>query len=311
MKAVRIHAYGDTSVLRYEEAPEPDIAPDDLLVRVVATSINPIDWKIRQGHLQKMIAYPLPLTLGLDVSGIVVACGTATTRFKPGDAVYSRPDVRRNGAYADYIAVRESEVALKPSTVSHVEAASLPLVSITAWEVLFTTADIQAGHRVLIHAGSGGVGSIAVQLAKSRGAYVIATTSARNMDLVRSLGADEVIDYTQGPLSAVTGNLDMVFDTIGGATQEASWGLLTKGGILVSIISPPSAEQAASLGMRHGFVFIDPNAAILTDLARLVDAGTVRPVIGAEFALKDMVKAHALSESGRARGKIAIYVGQP
>jgi NADPH:quinone reductase-like Zn-dependent oxidoreductase len=309
MKAVRLHAYGDASVLNFEDAPMPEVGAEDVLIKVVATSINPVDWKIREGYLKSMIDYPMPLTLGLDVSGVVTAVGPDAKGFKIGDAVYSRPDVLRNGSYAEYVVVRANEVAMKPRTISHVEAATLPLVSITAWEALFTTADLQPGQKVLIHAGSGGVGSIAVQLAKWKGAEVTATTSAPNMEFVRGLGADQVIDYRAGPIT--TGGFDVVFDTIGGDTQEASWGLLKPGGILVSITQKPSEERAASLGVRSAYLFISPNAAILAKLADLVDASVVRPVIGAEFALKDMAAAHTFSETGRTRGKIAIYVGQP
>lgn len=166
MKAVRIHDYGHGKVMAYEEAPVPDISPNEVLVRIVAASVNPVDWKIREGHLKQMIPYPLPLTLGWDVSGVVDAVGAAVTRFKVGDAVYSRPDIKRNGTYAEYVAIREDEIAHKPKTISHVEAASLPLAGITAWEVLFTAAELKAGQTVLIHAGSGGVGSLAIQLAK-------------------------------------------------------------------------------------------------------------------------------------------------
>jgi NADPH:quinone reductase-like Zn-dependent oxidoreductase len=311
MKAIRIHSYGDPSVLRYEQAPLPDLAEDDLLIRVIATSVNPVDWKIRQGLARSLLDYPLPLIPGWDVSGIVEKTGPAVTRFRPGDAVYSRPDIRRNGTYAEFVAVRESEVAPKPATLSHVEAATLPLVSITAWESLFTTGGLQAGQRVLIHAGAGGVGTIAVQLARARGAQVTATASAANAGLVAGLGADEVIDYRQTPVAQMPRGFDLVFDTIGGTTQDASWDLLAPGGMLVSIVSPPSQEVAQSRGLRAGYVFIQPNAAILTELGQMIDIAQIRPVVGAEFALKDMRQAHEFSETGRARGKIAIYVGQP
>lgn len=311
MKAIRIHSYGDPSVLRYEQAPLPDLAEDDLLIRVIATSVNPVDWKIRQGLARSMLDYPLPLILGWDVSGIVERTGRAVTRFRPGDAVYSRPDIRRNGTYAEFVAVRESEVAPKPATLSHVEAATLPLVSITAWESLFTTGGLQAGQRVLIHAGAGGVGTIAVQLARARGGQVTATASAANAALVAGLGADEVIDYRQTPVAQMPRGFDLVFDTIGGATQDASWDLLAPGGMLVSIVSPPAQEVAQARGLRAGYVFIQPNAAILTQLGQMVDMAQIRPVVGAEFALKDIRQAHEFSETGRARGKIAIYVGQP
>ena len=311
MKAVRIHDYGHGDVLAYEEAPMPEISSNEVLVRVVAASVNPVDWKIREGHLKQMIPYPLPLTLGWDVSGIVDAVGAEVTRFKVGDAVYSRPDIKRNGTYAEYVAIREDEIAHKPKTISHAEAASLPLTGITAWEVLFTTAQLKAGQTVLIHAGAGGVGSLAIQLAKSCGARVIATTSGKNRAFVESLGADQVIDYQTQRFADVAGKVDVVFDTLGGEIQDTSWSVLKPGGILVSIVSPPSAEKAKSLGVRSAFVFIEPNAKILDELAALVDTGKVRPIIGAEFALRDVVKAHALSETGRSIGKIILYVGQP
>lgn len=311
MKAARIHAYGDPSEIRIEDAPLPTLNDDDVLIRTVATSVNPVDWKIRKGYLKSYIPYEMPLIMGWDVSGIVEKTGAAVTKFKPGDAVYSRPDIRRNGAYAEFIAVRESEIAFKPATISHIEAASLPLVSITAWESLFTTANLTSGQRVLIHAGAGGVGSIAVQLAKARGAHVTATASAAKLALVKSLGADEVIDYRSQDFASVAKDMDVVFDTLGGEVQEKSWSVLKPGGMLVSITDRPSEERAKAEGKRAGYVFIDPNAAILTELARMVDAGQVRPVIGAEFGLNDTAKAQELSETGRATGKIVIYVGHP
>ncbi|MCE9657725.1 MAG: NADP-dependent oxidoreductase [Burkholderiales bacterium] len=311
MKAVRIHEYGNGNVLRYEDAPVPDIAPDDLLVRAVAASVNPVDWKVREGHLRSMIRHPMPLTLGWDVSGVVEAIGAEVTRFKVGDAVFSRPDIQRNGTYAEYVAVRESEAAHKPRTISHVEAASLPLAGITAWEALLAAGRLAAQQRVLIHAGAGGVGSLAVQLARAQGAHVIATASASNRALVWSLGADEVIDYRSQRFSDAVRDVDLVFDTIGGETQELSWSVLKPGGTLVSIISPPSQDRALALGMHGAFVFIEPNAAILAELAGRVDMGKLRPIVGAEFALEDVAKAHAFSETGRAVGKIVLYVGRP
>lgn len=311
MKAVRIHQYGNADVLAYEDAPLPSILSNEVLVRVVAASVNPVDWKIREGYLKEMISYPLPLTLGWDVSGVVEGVGADVSRFKVGDAVFSRPDIKRNGTYAEFVAIREDEVAHKPKTISHIAAATIPLAGITAWEVLVTTAKLAAGQRVLIHAGSGGVGTLAIQLAKSRGAFVIATTSGRNLAFVKSLGADEVIDYGAQAFETAVKDVDVVFDTIGGKVQEASWSVLKRGGILVSIVSPPPQERALALGVRSAFVFIEPNAEILAQFADLVDAGVIRPIVGAEFALKDIAKAHAFSQTGRAVGKIALYVGQP
>jgi len=204
----------------------------------------------------------MPLTLGWDVSGVVAAVGADVTRFRVGDAVYSRPDIKRNGTYAEYVAIRDDEVALKPLTISHIEAASLPLSGITAWEALITSAQLTPGQRVLIHAGSGGVGSLAIQLAKSRGAYVIATTSGRNRAFVESLGADEVIDYQTQRFTEILRDIDVVFDTLGGDIQESSWSVLKQGGIRISIVNPPSDEKAKELGVRSAFVFIEPNASI-------------------------------------------------
>jgi NADPH:quinone reductase-like Zn-dependent oxidoreductase len=311
MKAVRIHQYGGREVLSLDEIPVPDIAPDEVLVRVVAASINPVDWKVRAGYLAQMIPHQLPLTLGWDVSGVVVASGSEVTQWQAGDAVYSRPDLARNGTYAEFVAIRANECARKPRTISHVEAASLPLAGITAWEAMMDTAQVRAGQRVLVHAGSGGVGSLAIQLVKAAGATVIATASGRNRALVESLGVDQFVDYTTTKAADAVEPVDAVFDTLGGAVQEASWSLLKPGGIQVSIISPPDEAKAAAIGVRAGFVFIGPNAPVLDKLAAMVDGGSLRPIVGAEFALEDIAAAHALSESGRAVGKIVLYVGKP
>jgi len=311
MKAVRIHQYGKATELKYEDAPMPALGATDVLVKTVATSVNPVDWKIREGYLKTMINYTMPLILGLDVSGVVEAVGKDVSRFKVGDAVYSRPATNRNGTYAEFVAINEKEISRKPNTISHVEAASLPLVGITAWEGLITHAKLSAGQKVLIHGGSGGVGTLAIQLAKSKGAFVITTTSSKNEALVKALGADEVIDYKTQAFETLVKNIDVVFDTIGGKTQELSWQVLKEGGILVSTVGQPSEALATKFKARGVFFFIGPNAEILDNLAKLVEAGKIRPVIGAEFALADIAKAHALSESGRAIGKIALYVGQP
>ena len=311
MKAVRIYAYGGKDQLKLEDAPMPQIGDKDVLVRVVASSVNPVDWKIREGHLKEILPYKLPIVLGWDVSGVVAAIGKNVTAFKPGDAVYSRPNTSRDGTYAEFIAIDESEIALKPKTITHGSAASLPLAGITAWDVLVKAAQVKAGDRVLIHAASGGVGSLAVQLAKARGAYVIATTSGKNIALVESLGADEVIDYRQQAFEQCVRDVDIVFDTLGGDVQEKSWKVLSPNGILVSVISPPPSDRAKAHNVRSAFVFIGPDAKVLTELATLVDAGRIRPIVSTEFALEDIVKAHLLSESGRSVGKIVLQVGKP
>jgi NADPH:quinone reductase-like Zn-dependent oxidoreductase len=311
MRAIRIHGYGNASVLAYEDADVPKIADDDILVRVVAASVNPVDWKIREGHLSKMIPYQMPLILGWDVAGVVDALGNAVTDFKVGDAVFSRPDIKRNGTYAEYVSIRASEAAHAPKTISYQEAASLPLAGITAWELVVSKGNTKPGQKVLVHAASGGVGSLAVQLAKWRGAHVVATTSADNMELVRSLGADEVIDYRAGNFAEKLRDVDLVVDTLDGAVQEASWLVLKPGGLLISSVGEPSAERAKAARARGQSIFIGPDAAVLAQLTQLVDSGKLRPIIGGQFALKDTAKAHALSETGRTVGKIVLYVGQP
>jgi len=311
MKTVRIHNYGSKDILRYEDAPVPEIDADEILVRVVAAAVNPVDWKIREGYLKGKLPHAFPLTLGWDVAGVVDAVGRNVQRFSPGDAVYSRPDLARNGTYAEYVAIRENEAAFKPWTLSFMTAAGLPLAGITAWESVINAGAVGNGQTILIHAASGGVGSLAVQLAKWQGATVIGTASGRNRDFVLSLGADRFVDYKTQTLADEVRDVDVVFDTIGGRTQEESWAVLKPGGTMVSLIEPETQERARARGMVGKYVFIEPSAEILTRLAALVDAGIVRPIIGAEYALKDVVRAHEYSQSGHARGKIVLHVGKP
>jgi len=308
MKAVRFYAYGGPEVLVYEDTPLPAIANDDVLIRVYAAAVNPVDWKIRAGHLQEFLPYTLPLTLGWDVSGVVEAIGADVTSFKPGDEVYARPNIARDGAYAEYIAVKASEVAVKPKTVDHVHAAAVPLAAITAWHCLFESAQLAAGQRVLIHAAAGGVGSYAVQFAHWKGAEVIGTASARNHDFLVELGANQVIDYQTTQFEEVVEPVDVVFDTMGGDVQERSWQVLKPGGILVSVVSPPSEAQAYAYHCRGAYVFIQPRADWLAEIAQLIDAGQVKPIVDAVLPLNQAAEAHQLSESGHTRGKIVFQV---
>ncbi|MBD2123983.1 NADP-dependent oxidoreductase [Trichocoleus sp. FACHB-262] len=308
MKAVRIHAYGGPEVLAYEDVSVPAIAEDDVLIRVHAAAINPVDWKVREGYLQGFIDYDLPLTLGWDVSGVVEAVGENVTTFKPGDEVYSRPDIKRDGAYAEYIAVKASEVAFKPKTVDHIHAAAVPLAGITAWHCLFEAAGLTAGQRVLIHAAAGGVGSYAVQFARWKRAHVIGTASARNQDFLFQLGADEIIDYQTTQFEDVVEPVDVVFDTVGGEVQERSWQVVKPGGMLVSVISPPPEEKAATHQCRSAYVFIQPRADWLSEIAQLIDSGQVKPIIETVLPLSQAAEAHKLSQSGHTRGKIVLQV---
>src|SRR6476660_3476754 len=311
MKAVQIHNYGGPEVLQYEDAPRPEPQPGEVLVRVHAAGVNPIDWKVREGQMKDFWPHKFPLILGWDVSGGIKEVGpgpAAAGRFKIGDEVYSLPDPTRNGAYADYIVVREPELALKPNSLHHIRAAAVPLGALTAWQSLFDTAQLQPGQRVLIHAGSGGVGHFAVQLAKWKGAYVFATASTKNQDLLRELGVDEPIDYTQQRFEDVARKIDIVLDTIGGETQERSWSVLKKGGNLVSLVQPPSEENAKEFGVRAVFVGGQPNGAQLAEIAKIIDSGKLAPIIDRIFPLSEARRAHELSRSGHTRGKIALRV---
>jgi NADPH:quinone reductase-like Zn-dependent oxidoreductase len=311
VKAVQIHEYGTAAGLRYADVADPIVNDDDILIRVIGSSVNPVDWKIRAGHMKDLIPFQMPFIPGWDVSGVVESIGNSVSSFSIGDSVYARPDITRAGTYAELISVRESEVARKPRTISHIEAGVLPLAGITAWEAIVTVGQVSEGQRVLIHAASGGVGSLAVQIAKARGAYVIGTASGKNRELVESLGVDEFVDYTAQPFQDTAKDMDLVFDTIGGSTQDDSWSTIKPNGMLVSITSTPSDDIARQHGVRSAFVFIGPNAAALNELTALIERGSLRPIVGAEFALPDIRRAHELSETGRATGKIALYIGQP
>jgi NADPH:quinone reductase-like Zn-dependent oxidoreductase len=310
MKAVRIHQYGNADVLQIEDISVPDIKEDEVLIKIHATSVNPVDWKIREGYLRAMNLHTLPLTLGWDVSGTIEKAGSAVNNFQIGDEVYSRPAIERNGSYAEFIVEKANEVARKPKTMTHLEAASIPLAGITAWETLVTTAHIAKGQKVLIHAASGGVGTLAVQIAKAKGCYVIGTTSETNISMVKELGANEVVDYKKQDFSKMYSDIDVVLDTLGGTIQDQSWKVIKKGGILVSITQNPSIEVADNLGVRGAFVFISPNAAVLNELTTLIDAGKLKAVVSSVFSLDEMKQAHLLSESGRVKGKIGIKVIQ-
>src|SRR5712672_1247654 len=292
MKAIRINNYGGPEAMHYENAPRPQPQPGDVLVRVHAAGVNPIDWKVREGHMRDFWPHKFPLILGWDLSGVVEELGGGVSRFNIGDEVYSVPDPTRDGAYADYIVVRESELALKPNSLHHIRAAAVPLAALTAWQSLFDTAQLQPGQRVLIHAGSGGVGHFAVQLAKGRGAYVFATASTRNQDLLRELGVDEPIDYTQQRFEDIARKIDIVLDTIGGETQERSWSVLKKGGVLVSLVQPPSEEKAKELGVRATFVAGHPSGPQLAEIAKMIDSGKLAPVIDRILPLSEVRRAH-------------------
>jgi NADPH:quinone reductase-like Zn-dependent oxidoreductase len=270
--------------------------------------VNPIDWKIRAGHRKDIFPVSFPLILGWDLSGVIEEVGPSATRFKKGDEVLSMPDPTRNGAYAEYIVVRESGVALKPKSLHHVRAAAISLAALTAWHALFDTAELRPGQRVLIHGGDGGVGHYAMQLAKWKGAHVIATSSTKDHDLLRELGADETIDYTTQKFESIARDVDVVLDPIGGETQERSWQVLKKGGILASLVQPPSEEKAKAFGVRGAMVENRPDGAALAEIAKIIDSGKLAPVIDRILPLSEVRRVHELSQSGQTHGKIALRV---
>jgi NADPH:quinone reductase-like Zn-dependent oxidoreductase len=303
MKVIRIHNYGGPEVLQYEDAPRPQPQAGELFIRVQAAGVNPIDWKVRAGYMKDHMPLSFPLILGSDVSGVVEDSNGAS-RFAKGDEVFAMA----TGAYAEYIAVHESLTAPKPKSLHHVHAAAVPLAALAAWHALIETAELEAGQRVLIHGGAGGVGHFAVQLAKWKGAHVIATASTKNHDLLRKLGADETIDYTVVKFETIARDLDVVLDTIGGETQERSWTVLKKSGILVSLVQPPSEEKAKAFGARGVMVMNHPDGNALAEIAKLIDAGKLTPVIDRILPLSEARRAHQLSESGHTHGKIVLRV---
>jgi NADPH:quinone reductase-like Zn-dependent oxidoreductase len=308
VKAVRIYQYGGPEVLIYEDVPRPEPGAGEVLARVYAASVNPVDWKIRSAHPNYRMGHQLPLILGRDMSGRVEAVGPGATRLRPGAEVYARADIRRDGTYAQYVVIEESRVALKPTSIDHIHAAGIPVTGLTAWQALFETAQLAPGQRVLVHAAAGGLGVCAVQLAKWKGAYVIGTASAHHHDLLRDLGVDEALDYRTVRFEETVREVDVVLDAVGGDTQARSWQVLKKGGILVSVVNSPSAEQARSYGVRQACVFLHPQLQWLQELARLVDAGAFRSIVSAVLPLPEARHAHELSQSGHTRGKIVLEV---
>jgi NADPH:quinone reductase-like Zn-dependent oxidoreductase len=308
MKAIRMHTYGGPEVLRYEDAPRPTVKTGQVLIRIHAAGVSPLDWRVRSGSLKEFIPHKLPLIPGWELSGVVEQLGPGTVRFKRGDEVFGIADVSRNGAYADYIAVPEASVALKPESLYHIYAAATPLSALTAWQSLFDLGQLNPGQRVLIHGSRGGMGHFAVQLAKWKGAYVIATASILNQELLRKLGADETIDYVNQQFEDVSGKVDLVLDTVGGETQERSWSLLKKNGALISAAQPPSKRKVGQFQARGLMCSVRPNRIQLSEIAKLIDSGKIRPIIDRVLPLREAKRAHELSEQHHARGKIVLRV---
>jgi NADPH:quinone reductase-like Zn-dependent oxidoreductase len=306
MRAIRIHDFGPPSVLQLEQCPRPAQPGDgEMLIRVHAAAVNPIDWKIRAGQAFKL---PLPYIDGFDVSGVVESVGAKVTKFKVGDEIFAMLDLRRGGGYAEYAIVKEAEAATKPPKISHVDAASVPLVTLTAWQALFDTAKLDKGQTILIHGGAGGVGSAAVQLAKWKGAKVFATASKENLDFLKQLGADETIDYRAEKFEDRAKDVDVILDTVGGDTQTRSFASLKKDGILVSIVGRPSADLAEQHNVRVAGILVHTSGEQLAEIAKLIADGQFKPVANQVFPLADAAKAHEQSETRHTRGKIVLEV---
>lgn len=306
MRAIRQDVLGGPEVLREVEVPRPEPGLSQILVRVHAAGVNPTDW----GHRAfKVFLGPPPFTLGWDVSGVVEATGFGVTIFKPGDEVFGMlPYPHGVGSHAEYVTSPARAFATKPANLDHVQAAALPLVALTAWQALVDTARLSAGQRVLIHAAAGGVGHVAVQIAKARGAYVIGTASAGNHDLVRGLGADELIDYHETDFAEAVRDVDVVLDAVSGDYPARSLRTLRPGGVLISLLPFPAevGTEAARLGVRAEAMLVEADHAGMTAIADLVTEGKLRPVIAGTFPLADAAKAHALGDTRHVAGKLVL-----
>jgi NADPH:quinone reductase-like Zn-dependent oxidoreductase len=314
MQAVRINAYGGPEVLQFEEVPQPVPAADEILVKVYASGVNPADWGIREGLLQALLT--LPLTLGWDAAGVVAAVGADVTGFQVGEAVYGEPNFPGDGSYAEYCAAKASQFARKPRSLSFTEAAGVPLAGFTAWTALFHDGQLQAGQRILIQGASGGVGGFAVQFAKAKGAYVIATASAANLDYVRGLGADEVLDYRSQPVEELVHGVDVVLEVSpqrDNAARARIIPVLKPGGIFVTVNLDAPFDEAvqAALTQQQATGALSnnqPRGEWLAEIADLIDAGRVQVLISRVYPLAQVAEAHRESQTLRVRGKLVLEI---
>ena len=329
MKAFVVERYGADG-LRAADMPEPEVGDGDVLVKVSAAGINPLDTMVRDGEFKRLLKYRRPFVLGHDVAGVVTQVGSAVRDFRVGDEVYARPRDLRIGTFAEYIAIDQHDVAPKPASLTLHQAAAVPLVALAAWQALVDRAHVQPGQKVLVHAGSGGLGSTVIQLAKHLGATVATTARGTNAELVRSLGADVVVDYTKQDFTEVLSGYDVVLDSRGGENLQRSLTILTPGGLAIGVSGPPDPgfaeqlgapkflgvamgllsrkirRQARKLGVRYSFLFMQADGGQLRELAALYDAGHLRPVIDKTFPFDETLAALAYAEQGRAGGKVVI-----
>lgn len=306
MKAVVVHEYGGPEMLKYEDAPVPEPKENELLVRAIAGGINPADPLVVSGKYAKEFGTHLPLIPGYDVAGVVEKTGAKVTRFKVGDAVYGY--ALFGGGWAEYAVLSENEAALKPNSTSFTEAAAVPLAALTAWQALVDIANLSAGQTILIHGGSGGVGSFAVQIAKAHGAKVIATASTQNQDFLRQLGADVTIDYTKQKFEEIAQNVDCVLDPVGKETLARSYAVVKKGGIILTLVSRPDQEQLKKYGIRGAAIWVKPNSAELAEITKLIEAKKIKPIVTETLPLTEAVKGFEQAETHHTRGKLVFKI---
>jgi NADPH:quinone reductase-like Zn-dependent oxidoreductase len=309
MKAIVIDEYGGPDVLKYEDVPQPKPKEGQILVRVIAAGVNPVDGMIRSGMFAKDDKAVFPMILGGDIAGVVEKVGSKITKFKPGDPVFAYVSLDSGGGYAEYAVVPEREAAAKPKFLTYVEAAAVPIVALTAWQALIDTAKLTAGQTVLIHGGSGGVGSFAIQIAKARAAKVIATASTQNQDLLKQLGADVAVDYTKQKFEDVAKNVDVVLDSIGKDTLIRSYGVVKRGGMIVSIVARPDKAELGKHGIRGAALSVEPNSDELAQIGKLIDEKKIKVIVSQTFPLSDAVKAQEQVATGHTRGKVVLKVG--
>jgi NADPH:quinone reductase-like Zn-dependent oxidoreductase len=308
MKATVIHEFGGPEVMKYQDVPRPEPKEDEILIRVIAAAVNPVDAMIRAGGMKRFLGEKLPLIPGMDGAGVVEKIGTKITKFKVGDAVYAYLSFEEQGGYAEFAVAKENETALKPKSISFAAAAAVPLAATTAWQALVDTAKIDKGQTVLIHGGSGGVGHFAIQIAKARGAKVIATASTPNQNLMKELGADQTIDYTTTKFEDVVRDVDVVLDAVRGDALTRSYGVVKKGGMVVSITGQPDQAECEKREIRCVSLMAHPDANVLEELARLIDDKKFKPIVSQEMPLKDAAIAHEQIATRHTRGKIVLKV---
>jgi NADPH:quinone reductase-like Zn-dependent oxidoreductase len=306
MKAVVAHEYGAPEVLKFEEVPRPEPNDDEALVRVIASAVNPADPLTLSGKYAREFGTHLPLIPGYDIAGVVEKTGGSVTKLKVGEAVYGYPTF--GGGWAEYVTVKEGEVAAKPKSLNFVEAAAVPMGALTAWQALVDVAKVQSGQTVLIHGGSGGVGSFAIQIAKAHGARVIATASTDNQDLLKQLGADVAVDYTKTKFEDIAKDVDVVLDPVGRDTLARSYGVVKKGGIVMSLVARPDPIELKKHEIRGAGISVHPDAEDLTEIAQLIDAGKIKPALTQVRPLSEAIAAQQQAATHHTRGKVVLRI---